>query len=90
MLDDDDEDNDDDHYHVMMMMMMMVMVMMMMIIIIMITHETCRAAQSLARYFVYCAAEDDELVEGATTIDPAPVSSSPYSSCKGLVAIRKG
>ncbi|CAJ1388166.1 unnamed protein product [Effrenium voratum] len=24
------------------------------------------------KYYVYCAAEDDELVEGATTIDPAP------------------
>ncbi|CAE6973255.1 PEPD [Symbiodinium sp. CCMP2592] len=28
------------------------------------------------KYFVYCAAEDDELVEGATTIDPAPVSNN--------------
>ncbi|CAE7397025.1 PEPD [Symbiodinium pilosum] len=28
------------------------------------------------KYFVYCAAEDDELVEGATTIDPAPTSNN--------------
>jgi len=28
------------------------------------------------KYFVYCAAEDDELVEGATTIDPAPLSNN--------------